>query len=196
MELRPEAALVACLVKTARIARSRGIVGIPDLDDFLAKPVDIHRIIEVLNQWLDAARKARNRNGANADGDMLERPVRAPLPKFVMLELDTPLQQVGGDPQTLVTVAGIVAQQIREDLPVLEQLCVSRDCEKLSKACHRLKGSLSSIGAQAAQNACIALEILATSEASEHLAEAMNLLRIALAQTLPDLDQLAAYQTT
>jgi signal transduction histidine kinase/DNA-binding response OmpR family regulator len=166
------------------------------MDDFLAKPVDIHRIIEVLEKWLDAARIARKRQEVQASDDTFEKPDSATLPKFDMLELDTPLQQVGGDPETLVTVAGIVAQQIREDLPVLEQLCASRDCEHLSKACHRLKGSLSSIGAQAAHNACIALEILAKSEASDHLAEAMALLRTALAQTLPDLDQLAAYQTT
>jgi hypothetical protein len=40
------------------------------------------------------------------------------------------------------------------------------------------------------------LEILAKSNASGHLAEAMELLRTALAQTLPDLDQLATYKTT
>ena len=191
---RPHLPIVALTAGAFEKDRQRCIES--GMDDFLAKPVDIHRIIEVLNQWLDAARKARNRHEANADGDMLAGQGAASLPKFVMLELDTPLQQVGGDPETLVTVAAIVAQQIREDLPVLEQLCTSRDCEKLSKACHRLKGSLSSIGAQAAHNACIALEILAKSEASEHFAEAMELLRSALALTLPDLDQLAAYQTT
>ena len=166
------------------------------MDDFLAKPVDIHRVIEVLNQWLDAARIARKRQADHASEQTPGMPSPAPLPKFDTLDLDTPLQQVGGDPQTLVTVAGIVAQQIREDLPVLEHLCASRDCEALAKACHRLKSSLSSIGALPAHNACVALEILAQSDATDHLPEAMKLLRTALTQTLPDLDQLAAYQTT
>jgi signal transduction histidine kinase/FixJ family two-component response regulator/HPt (histidine-containing phosphotransfer) domain-containing protein len=182
--------------------KDRQRCAVSGMDDFLAKPVDIHRVIEVLNQWLDAARSARQLHAANANAnanancDVGHKPGASPLPKFDMLDLDTPLQQVGGDPETLVTVAGIVAQQIREELPLLEQCCASRDCEALAKACHRLKGSLSSIGAQAAHNACLALEILAQSNASDHLAEAMKILHTAIAQTLPDLDRLANIQTT
>jgi HPt (histidine-containing phosphotransfer) domain-containing protein len=113
-----------------------------------------------------------------------------------MLKLDTPLQQVGGDLETLITVAGIVAQQVREDLPLLEQCCVSRDGEALAKGCHRLKGSLASIGAEAARDACLALEILAKNQAAEEFAQGLQHLQTACSQTLPDLDQLAAYPTT
>jgi HPt (histidine-containing phosphotransfer) domain-containing protein len=119
-----------------------------------------------------------------------------PLPPFDMLGLDTPLQQVGGDVETLITVAAIVAQQIREELPLLEQWVGSGDCQELSKGCHRLKGSLSSIGAEEARNACVALEILAKSGSTDNLGEVMDLLRTALAKTLPELDQLAAFIST
>ena len=162
------------------------------MDDFLAKPVDIHRVIDVLKQWLDTGHPARELPASAPDADACA----APAPRFGMLKLDTPLQQVGGDLETLVTVAGIVAQQVREDLPLLEQWCVSRDGEALAKGCHRLKGSLASIGAEAAQGACLALEILARNQAADDFAEGLHHLQTALTQTLPDLDQLAAYPTT
>jgi CheY-like chemotaxis protein/HPt (histidine-containing phosphotransfer) domain-containing protein len=152
------------------------------MDDFLAKPVDIHQVIEVLRHWLQAERR------------VLDAPGKAPLPKFATLDLKTPLQQVGGDLETLITVAGIVAQQIRDDLPVLEQLCTSCDSEKLARSCHRLKSSLSSIGAGAAYQACVTLEALAKDGATDGFSERMGPLRATLLQTLPDLDQLATYQ--
>ena len=167
------------------------------MDDFLAKPVDIHRVIDVLTQWLGQGRTALALPALRPDasGGPPDR-AGATLPQFATLALQTPLEQVGGDLETLVTVAGIVAQQVREDWPLLEQWSASRNGEALAKACHRLKGSLASIGAEAAHDACVALEILAKANDADHFAGAMEGLNAALAQTLPDLDQLAAYPTT
>jgi HPt (histidine-containing phosphotransfer) domain-containing protein len=170
------------------------------MNDFLAKPVDIHQVIEVLKHWLDAGRNARDRHALSADApgevDGPATPSAADTPKFATLDLETPLLQVGGDLETLITVAEIVAQQVRDELPVLEQWCGSMESEKLAQGCHRLKSSLSSIGATAAFDACVALEVLAKGGATAHYAEAMERLATALAQTLPDLDQLVIYKSS
>lgn len=170
------------------------------MNDFLAKPVDIHQVIEVLKHWLDAGRRARDRHALSADApgevDRSATPSAADTPKFATLDLETPLLQVGGDLETLITVAEIVAQQVRDELPVLEQWCGSMESEKLAQGCHRLKSSLSSIGATAAFDACVALEVLAKGGATAHYAEAMERLATALAQTLPDLDQLVIYKSS
>jgi CheY-like chemotaxis protein/HPt (histidine-containing phosphotransfer) domain-containing protein len=157
------------------------------MDDFMAKPIEIRKVIEILGQWLPELDTATSPSCA-----MSEPPS---APGSDLLDLDTPFAQMGGDLETLVTVAAIVAQQVRDEGPLIAGHGLERDCAALALACHRLKSSLSSIGATVACEECVRLEALAKAADLSALDAALLRLADSLAQALPELDRVAALPT-
>jgi signal transduction histidine kinase len=167
------------------------------MDDFLAKPVEIERMAAVLGRWLgaDAAGAGPgSEKGVPTIDARMEPEIFSGLPSSELLDLVVSLRQVGGDVDAIKIVAGFVARQIQDDLPNLRETVLQQDSAGLANAAHRLKGSLSSIGAQAAFAACVALEGFAKAGASADFAAAMQALEVELDRALPELERVASYQ--
>jgi HPt (histidine-containing phosphotransfer) domain-containing protein len=81
--------------------------------------------------------------------------------EFKLIDLDRVLGLTEGDLPMLKTIASMLADQIAEDLPILQLHCAHKDSASLVQSTHRLKGSLSYFGPGPAYEACVHLELLA-----------------------------------
>ena len=149
------------------------------MNDYLSKPVKGAELLQML-QTLDNAQH------------------RAVLPEQastrvndVVLDINAALLLTDGDLGMLGTMAGMVAQQIQDDLPHLIRYATQKDGAQLAQAAHRLKGSLAAVGAQVASCACMALEAMCRENRTDEFETGMAALELALTRLRPELNQLA-----
>ncbi len=152
------------------------------MDDYLAKPVRIEVLAEVLARWL---------------------PVSQPLPPVspVTVSEDTPPRQPAlletavlrrmreeiGDDATVDDVLGLYLSEAPTHLRAIADALGAGDAEALRRAAHKLKGSSLIIGAQRIAAACGRAEDLArTARLSEAAAIAAEISAL-MAETLPAL---------
>jgi PAS domain S-box-containing protein len=109
----------------------------------------------------------------------------------LLLDLASALSLTDGDLSMVQTMAGMVVTQIQDDLPGLRTLSFAQDGRGLCAAAHRLKASLSSVGASAAHTACLALENLALQDRIMEFGAGMARLEDELARVIPELTRLA-----
>ncbi len=181
----------------ARIIRSRGITtpmvaltahaieGFREqclaagMNDYLSKPVRGEQLLTLLQTIDNAQQSAVLPKQASSQGS------------DVVLDLNVALLLTDGDLDMLGTMAGMVAQQIQDDLPHLILYATQNDGVLLAQAAHRLKGSLAAVGAQAASHACLALEAMCKDNHTAEFKTGMAALELALARLRPELNQLA-----
>jgi CheY-like chemotaxis protein/HPt (histidine-containing phosphotransfer) domain-containing protein len=150
------------------------------LDDYISKPVQGQMLLSILDSLVYQV-------------DTRPQPAIAPVASPCRtLDLDAALKFVDGDMELLKTMASMVIQQIGEDLPVIRRLAESRDAASLKDTAHRLKGSLATVGAMAAHQACQALEILAKESRIDAFDEGLHQLEQALGLSLGELQKISA----
>ncbi len=101
------------------------------------------------------------------------------------------LDLANGDQDVLRSVVTMVDQQVDEDLPHLVAYVTSQDAQALAESAHRLKGSLATVGAQAAYKACAALERMALDGRCADFAQGLADLEQELNRVRPALKKLA-----
>ena len=148
------------------------------MNDYLSKPVRGAELLRLL-QTLDVSQPVA-----------VAAEQAKPLESDAILDLNTALLLTNGDLDLLGTLAGMVAQQMEDDLPQLIRFAAQNDGERLAQAAHRLKGSLATVGAQAASRACRALEMMCKENRSAEFERGVAALELALAQLRPQLEQL------
>jgi CheY-like chemotaxis protein len=116
--------------------------------------------------------------------------VKAALPTSAVLDLAAALGQTDGNFDTLKAGAAMVLAQIEQDLPDLRRLCAEDNSDGLMRGAHRLQGSLACMGAQAAVQACLALETLASEGRSDGFAQVLAQLEFELDRVVPELRRL------
>jgi nitrogen fixation negative regulator NifL len=154
------------------------------MDDYLSKPFRGATLLAKLAE-LRGEEAGMGESGQDA-------PMTPHFRPSALLDLDSALRQTDGDAETVRMVAGMVATQIREDLPNLRQLALAQDVPALRDAVHRLKGSLASVGASAARSACLALEDLAKAGMAEEFSGGFARLEAELERVVPELIDLAS----
>ena len=122
------------------------------MDDYLAKPIEITGLMEVLDRWLPhprvsaaaspspGAAAAQVPGAATSAAGTLDRKVLASL--------------VGDDPNLINKIYGDFQRSTADDLTALCRAAVRRDAELLAREAHRVCGASRSVGAAAL--ACIA----------------------------------------
>jgi two-component system sensor histidine kinase/response regulator len=116
------------------------------MNDYLAKPIDTRLLLEKIGTYaLTASPQDITDESPSADGE----------PVF---DFDGALGRMDGDRDLLLILVDAVLEQIGNDLDCMRNALASSDGMAAAKAAHRLKGSMSAVGAVRSTNACNALE--------------------------------------
>jgi len=91
------------------------------------------------------------------------------MKEFQSIDLDAALERVGGDFDVLREVAGLFLEESPRLMADVEQALQTGDGQRLARAAHSLKGSVSTFCAQQAYEAARALE---TAGSDENLSQA------------------------
>jgi CheY-like chemotaxis protein len=150
------------------------------MDGYLPKPVPAKKLLETI-----ASVTAKLASGATTQ--LLE--TKDPR-QLVCIE--RALTMVGGDRELLKTLARMVLEQIQTDWPIICGHVRAGDSGGLKQAAHRLKGSLGSMGAELAFDACCALEDSANSGVASTHVKALTELEGELERLQPMLREFAA----
>ena len=110
--------------------------------------------------------------------------------KFDSLDVSGALLLAEGDLEMLKVIAVMLADQIEEELPLLQRHCAEKDSASLLQAAHRLKGSVSYFGSSPAYLACVHLEALGAEEILSEFDSGMARLEIELNRMVPELRRL------
>ncbi len=146
------------------------------MDDYVSKPVDADELIDVVEGLVDA-------RGA-------ERVARGPAPARVDQVLDRAalLQGVDGDLELLAEVLELFRTERENSSAEITAALARGDLGALSRAAHRLKGSLGVVGATAARGAAERLEMRASASAATEAAAEWVCLEAELARLAPELE--------
>jgi two-component system sensor histidine kinase/response regulator len=102
------------------------------------------------------------------------------------------LDRVGGDEELLRDITAIFLEEYPELISEIRAATETADAERLERAAHSLKGSVSNFGAAAATRAAFQLEMLGRKGQLEPAPRALNDLLSEFRLLLPELERLAA----
>ncbi len=139
------------------------------MDEFMAKPIYIDVLRASLNRWLRPVADNTGNTGNysqpaqnTASTGVQPQPATTPVlfdPKI--LDVEKALSSIGGDSSLLKTLVHLLIDQMGVDMPDIRSSVAAGDTSRLKDMAHRLKGSLASVGATGALEACNALYLLA-----------------------------------
>ena len=110
--------------------------------------------------------------------------------QLIQLDRAVALARVGGSMELLQEVARLFLDECPRVVTELRQALEQHDASRVEYVAHSLKGSTSSIGAQAAYEAARELEIIGRSRDLSHAQSAFLVLEDVLTRMKPDLESL------
>ena len=137
------------------------------MDDFIAKPVNLEQLEEVLLRWLPQNTLQNKRKPITIDM-ALSQPQPPPqdsetaeIPPLDPEILENP-RTLGGedDPEFLNSVINQFLEDLPQPLDRIRQAIDHHNAEEFMKAAHGLKGSCQNIGAKPLAEVCLAIETL------------------------------------
>jgi HPt (histidine-containing phosphotransfer) domain-containing protein len=121
------------------------------MDGYLSKPIDVERLLATIEEF-----------GSGSGGGDAVMPAETPAPPAPALIFDerAALLHTDGDRQLLKHIIKLYRADAPASFRKIERGLRTRDAEALWTAAHALKGSLATIGAQAARHAAAEIERL------------------------------------
>ena len=107
------------------------------------------------------------------------------MPNKVVFDQEDVLEQLGHDGQLLREIIDIFLRDLPASLATIRQAMTAGNMVTVAKTAHMLKGTLGSLGAQAAMTAALRLEKVGTSGVIDHIDTAYFLLESELARLTP-----------
>ena len=124
------------------------------MDDYLAKPVELSRLLVKLDQWLPIPGVAAAADSRVAAATALE----APLDRAALAQVS------GGDTQLEQQIYAQFLEANQDDVALVKKAFEARDAAMLARAAHRIKGSSRTIGANALADVAARLETTAQAQ--------------------------------
>jgi two-component system sensor histidine kinase/response regulator len=115
------------------------------MDGYLAKPIDVNELIATVERFADSPDQPQDALAIDHDGSAI-------------FDEDAALSHTGGDRKLLREVVGLFRSGSRSSLRRLERAIERHDAQAVAMEAHALKGSLATVGAQAARQAALDLE--------------------------------------
>ncbi|MFP3041570.1 response regulator [Treponema primitia] len=113
------------------------------LNDFLAKPIDVQKLDEILRNWIP---KEKQVEGALPVTD--DRSTKTELKAIAGVDLKRGIDNTGGSTEAYKTILAIFCADVKERLPLLRETAGAGDLSAYITAVHALKGASRSIGAR------------------------------------------------
>jgi len=129
------------------------------LDDFLAKPIDIGQLDELLKKWIPKIKQRpalenENRSGSRSENRPKNRPESkedAPeegaLPNIPGVDVAAGMARVGNSQNRYLDLLAVFRQDVNDYLPLLEKTPDSDNLSSFITRVHALKSALANIGA-------------------------------------------------
>jgi HPt (histidine-containing phosphotransfer) domain-containing protein len=109
-----------------------------------------------------------------------------------ILDQETLMDQVGGDPELLLHLIQLFDNDRAETIDAIKAGLAARDAKTVERAAHRLKGSLGTLAAMAAHAAAFQLEAIGRSGDLTQADAAWKSLEHELTRLRPELERLSA----
>ncbi|MCW5892946.1 MAG: Hpt domain-containing protein [bacterium] len=106
-----------------------------------------------------------------------------------VLDRDALLEQAGGDPELVLRLIELFAEDRAETLDAIQEGMAAADAKRVERAAHRLKGSLGTLAARAAHAAALRLETIGRTGSLVDAGAAWVRLQSELARLQPALDR-------
>jgi signal transduction histidine kinase/CheY-like chemotaxis protein/HPt (histidine-containing phosphotransfer) domain-containing protein len=121
-------------------------------NDFLAKPIDVSKLDEMLDRWIPKEKKAIN------DPQSPIPDPQSPIPSISGVDVQKGITMVGGNLATYKRVLSLFCKDIDSRLPLLQKTPEADTLPTLVINVHSLKSACASIGAQEISNQAAGLE--------------------------------------
>ena len=122
------------------------------MNDYIAKPVDVHELAFVIARWLPAAAGAESASGGKPD------PPVSVSPSGVTFNIDALLARLMGDRQLAGTVLNGFLQDVPAQLDKLRRQVDAGDAPGTRLQAHTLKGASATVGAEDLRAIALAME--------------------------------------
>ncbi|MCH7995562.1 MAG: response regulator, partial [Planctomycetes bacterium] len=138
------------------------------MSDYLSKPVTMEAVRNMLEKWaensftIDAPQDAEN---SRCDGP--DAPEQQPI------DVETALDQLGGDRELLDDVVRIFVDTVPDLLTELRSACSSSDAKQVQASAHCIKGAASNICAEPIRDLAQRIEEMGKQDELEHLDSAL-----------------------
>jgi len=143
-------------------------------NDFLAKPIDVTKLDEILNRWIPKEKReqgmgsevSKREEVANTQSPLTETPVpgpQSPIPDISGLDTAKGIAMTGGKEERYRSLLAVFCKDVKERLPLLQKALeanpLSADAAAvLATQFHALKGASASLGAEKISAEAAALE--------------------------------------
>jgi len=122
-------------------------------DDFLAKPIDVNKLDEILNKWIPVEKRERG-YGKNITGD-----TDSQLPNIYGIDVKKGIRMTGGKEENFFLVLSIYNKDAQERQITLQKSLEENDISAFVINVHALKSASASVGAMKISEESLRLEM-------------------------------------
>lgn len=122
------------------------------MDDYVSKPIDGNKLLEILMKWLGSCPLPNEQTQADTEDMMIEKSA-APEAE-APVDMDHLRQYIGEDEEEKKMVIEMFTSGATESLAIMEAHANEGEDLSWKKAAHKLKGSAANFGARALSSAC------------------------------------------
>jgi len=127
------------------------------MDDYISKPIDRNRLIEILNRWL-SIRNEEEEGKSSLFGKQDKKNEKGAVPVF---DDKAALSRYSDDHKVLREIAHAFIEECPEDFESIQQAVSTQDAVTIAKVAHSVKGSASYVGAERLRQAAYQFELSA-----------------------------------
>ncbi|MDR1445860.1 MAG: response regulator [Treponema sp.] len=117
------------------------------IDDFLAKPIEVNKLNEILEKWIPGEKQCRGEQDSSPQNERDEISPPGILPKIEGLDRKLALFYAGGSPEAARKILAVFCKDTEERLNSLREAVNTGDLENLVMQFHALRSASRSVGA-------------------------------------------------
>ncbi|MDR0655579.1 MAG: response regulator [Treponema sp.] len=150
---------VPVVMLTANVsAEQRKLFLAGKIDDFLAKPIEVSKLDEILEKWIPGEKQRRGERGSPPQNKSAEISSPGVLPKIEGLDRKLALFYAGGSPGAGRKILTVFCRDMEERLNSLREAVKTSDLENLAMQFHAIRSASRNVGALEISDAASILE--------------------------------------